>query len=162
MFNSVELNGVAQYGFAGDSTLKLRRDAAVLFSRAMSRSTARRLGRLLTGRRSSLRSLADLSGNPRRRQAPRGVVNVPLDKIVGSEGRNQDFDDAFNPRRDFLRDRWIGIAVARRRGVNLPPVDLIQVGDEYYVQDGNHRVSVAKAAGQAQIEARIVYALETD
>jgi hypothetical protein len=88
-----------------------------------------------------------------------GVVNVSLSKIVGSEGRVRDFDNTFHPLNDHTRDRWIGIAVARRNGVTLPPVELIQVGCAYYVRDGHHRISVARAAGQAEIEARIAYAL---
>jgi hypothetical protein len=78
---------------------------------------------------------------------------------VGSEGRVDDFDSAFNPLTAHTRDRWIGIAVARRQGTVLPPVELIQVGDVYYVRDGHHRISVAKAEGQAEIEARILHAL---
>jgi hypothetical protein len=83
-----------------------------------------------------------------------------LAKIVGSEGRTADFDSAFDPLRSHNRDRWIGIAAARRQGAILPPVELIQVGDTYYVRDGNHRVSVAKAAGQVEIEAQILYLLQ--
>jgi hypothetical protein len=37
----------------------------------------------------------------------------------------------------------------------LPPVSLVQVGDEYFVRDGHHRISVAKAFGQETIEARV-------
>jgi hypothetical protein len=39
--------------------------------------------------------------------------------------------------------------------VPLPPVSLIQVGDRFYVRDGHHRVSVARALGQQYIEADI-------
>jgi hypothetical protein len=53
-------------------------------------------------------------------------------------------------------ERWINIAVARDMGVVLPAVDLVQVGDVYYVRDGHHRISVAKAMEQLDIDARIV------
>jgi hypothetical protein len=45
--------------------------------------------------------------------------------------------------------------VARQLGVALPPVDVIQVEDAYFVRDGHHRVSVARAMGQQEIEAEI-------
>lgn len=89
-----------------------------------------------------------------------GVVNIPLAKIVGSENRVSDFDNTFNPLNEHNRDRWINIALTRRNGASLPPVELIQVGEEYYVRDGHHRISVAKAANQTEIEARIAFVLD--
>jgi hypothetical protein len=47
------------------------------------------------------------------------------------------------------------VAEAMYMGVPLPPVHLIQVGDVYFVRDGHHRISVAKALGQTQIEANV-------
>jgi hypothetical protein len=43
-----------------------------------------------------------------------------------------------------------------RSGISLPPVELIQVEDEFFVRDGHHRISIAKVTGQLEIEARIV------
>ena len=40
-------------------------------------------------------------------------------------------------------------------GPPLPPVDLVQVRDLYLVQDGHHRISVARALGHSAIEARV-------
>jgi hypothetical protein len=37
----------------------------------------------------------------------------------------------------------------------LPPVVLVQVGDVYFVRDGHHRISVARALGQLDIEAEV-------
>jgi hypothetical protein len=42
----------------------------------------------------------------------------------------------------------------------LPPVELIQVGDVYFVQDGHHRISVAQALGQRDVEARVMVCTE--
>jgi hypothetical protein len=81
---------------------------------------------------------------------------VPIAKIVGSEGRCGDFDRDFNPLHDHNRRRWLRIAAARRRGTPLPPVALIQLGGLYFVQDGHHRISVARALGQPDIEARVM------
>ncbi|MBA3945854.1 MAG: hypothetical protein H0X37_14960 [Herpetosiphonaceae bacterium] len=85
----------------------------------------------------------------------RGLQHVPLEKIVGSEGRYADFDRRFLPREEKLRSRWQNIDAARYLEVPLPPVDLYKVGDIYFVKDGNHRVSVARQLGQADIDAYV-------
>jgi hypothetical protein len=84
-----------------------------------------------------------------------GGRTVPLDQIRGSEGRAGDFDRDFHPLRTHTRERWVGIAEARRQGKELPPVSLVQVGGVYFVRDGHHRVSVASAFGQRTVEARV-------
>jgi hypothetical protein len=81
-----------------------------------------------------------------------GLLDVPLDKIVGSVGRYHDFSRAFRPRRESLRQRWQRTLHLRGR---LPPVDLYKVGDVYFVVDGNHRVSVARQAGALTITAHV-------
>lgn len=84
-----------------------------------------------------------------------GIQTIPLHQIRGSEGRTRDFDTAFRPLQTHNQDRWIGLATAWQKGVTLPPVELVQVGNIYYVRDGHHRISVARARGQAAIEARV-------
>jgi hypothetical protein len=73
-----------------------------------------------------------------------GLQDVPLDHIVGSVGRYQDFNRAFFPRRDDLQDRWQRIDRLVTRGGTMPPIELYKVGEVYFVRDGNHRVSVAR------------------
>ena len=80
---------------------------------------------------------------------------VPIDEIRGSEGRGEDFDADFRPLRPHSRDRWIRIAIAQQMGATMPPVELVQVGDAYFVRDGHHRISVARALGQREIDAQI-------
>ena len=82
-----------------------------------------------------------------REQVYRGMQSVPVGKIVGSVGRYQDFDRAFMPTTKGLGARWRSIAQAHYDDVDLPPVKLYQVGDTFFVLDGNHRVSVAKEQG---------------
>ena len=84
-----------------------------------------------------------------------GVRTVPIKHIRGSEGRSHDFDRDFSPLQDHTRMRWLGIAAARQAGKSLPPVSLVQVGDVYFVRDGHHRISVARAIGQCDIEAEV-------
>lgn len=85
-----------------------------------------------------------------------GQQSVVIDQIQGTEGRLGDFDDAFYPLHDRLRSRWLGVASARLAGRELPPVELTQVGGVYYVQDGHHRISVAKALGEKFIDAEVI------
>ena len=85
-----------------------------------------------------------------------GTRIVPIDQIVGSMGRCRDFDRAFNPRQTVSDKRWMSIARASYKNVSLPLVELYKVGDSYFVQDGHHRISVARANGQDFIDARVI------
>jgi hypothetical protein len=84
-----------------------------------------------------------------------GLHVVALDAIVGSVDRGRDFDRRFRPTSGRSRGRWEQIAAAARRGESLPPVDLLRVGELYFVRDGHHRVSVARALGRADIDAYV-------
>jgi hypothetical protein len=84
-----------------------------------------------------------------------GLAVVPLDAIVGTVDRMQGFDRHFRPTTPQVRARWERIAGAMRRGEAMPPVDLYRVGDVYFVKDGHHRVSVARALGRHDIDARV-------
>jgi len=97
-----------------------------------------------------------LQALPNRETRNLGLQQVPIDRIVGSSGRYRDFDLAFLPLRQQQDGRWQSIARAKRQGVRLPPPLLYQVGDAYFVEDGNHRVSVASASGQETIEANVI------
>jgi hypothetical protein len=81
---------------------------------------------------------------------------VPIDRIRGSENRCGDFDQDFRPLQGHTRERWLSVATARMSGVCLPPVELLAVGDEYYVRDGHHRISVAHTLGEQFIEATVM------
>ena len=85
-----------------------------------------------------------------------GLQSVPIRQIVGSSGRSRDFDLAYNPRRQSGDNRWINVARAYYQGTGLPPVLLYKVGEAYFVEDGNHRVSVARASGQETITASVI------
>jgi hypothetical protein len=86
----------------------------------------------------------------------RGVRTVPLERIVGSVGRYHDFDKKFRPKQHFPSERLEKIRAAIQKGKPLPPVDLYQIKDEYYVLDGNHRISAAKELGFSSIDAKII------
>jgi hypothetical protein len=84
-----------------------------------------------------------------------GHAVVPLDAIVGTVDRGRDFDRSFRPTTGRVRSRWEHIATAMRRGEAMPPVDLVRIGQIYFVRDGHHRVSVARALGHNDINARV-------
>jgi hypothetical protein len=85
-----------------------------------------------------------------------GQQLVALDAIVGTVDRARGFDRHFRPTTPQVRARWERIATAMRRGEPMPPVDLYKVGEVYFVKDGHHRVSVARALGHQTIDARVV------
>jgi hypothetical protein len=84
-----------------------------------------------------------------------GMEAVPLDRIVGSEGRYRDFDRHFLPKRDFLKNRWVSVDMAHYKDVPLPPIRIYEIGGVYFVRDGNHRVSVARSRGASMIDAEV-------
>lgn len=85
----------------------------------------------------------------------KGMQTVPIHAIVGSEGRYRDFNQAFLPKHEHLRERWERIDKARLRNETLPPIKLYQIGEVYFVRDGNHRVSVARSQGVEAIDAEV-------
>jgi len=85
----------------------------------------------------------------------RGLQNIPLDKIVGSVGRYRDFTRSFLPRTTSSRQRWARLRTLATGLRGWPPIEVFQVGDVYFVRDGNHRVSVARALGMQTIEAYV-------
>ena len=85
-----------------------------------------------------------------------GIQVVPIRAIIGSEGKTTDFDMGFHPRNEASRERWINMAMAYLSCLPLPPVQLVQVGDAYFVRDGHHRISVSGAFGQTSIDAEVI------
>jgi hypothetical protein len=84
-----------------------------------------------------------------------GLQIIPVDHIVGSVDKVRDFDPKFRPRTGRNRQRWERIAEAARRGESLPPIDVYQIGEMYFVRDGHHRVSVHRALELPSIEADV-------
>jgi hypothetical protein len=84
-----------------------------------------------------------------------GRRTVPVERIVGSVGRHGEFDRTFLPVKARVGSRWKRIDRAFHRGEELPPVVLYKIGDSYFVEDGNHRVSVASYQGVEWIDAEV-------
>ncbi len=115
-------------------------------------------GRLIPpgGGRRRLPSLEKLLAvQPAISESEGGLQDVPLSRIGGSENRADDFTGDFYPRRMWMANRWANVYayVTGREGIE--PIELIEYGGVYFVRDGNHRVSVAKALGMEFITARV-------
>lgn len=82
--------------------------------------------------------------------------SVPLPEIKGSVGRCGDFDAAFRPLRPHMRERWIATAIAIQVEEPLPAVELVQINGAYFVVDGHHRISVARAQGMVAVDAHVI------
>ncbi len=97
-----------------------------------------------------------------------GLRDVPLKQIVGSWGRYTDFTRTFFPK-DINREkeRWRKIYLLALTGQGFPPIYLYKIDQLYFVDDGNHRVSVARLMGWETIQAHVtelptVFKLTTD
>lgn len=127
------------------------------FRRARGRAALQSILARLTGGKSELLSYEDV----RRKVRASGVVSrsvqeVPLDAIVGSVGRYNDFTRTFLPKLDSDQDRWARVkAASTGTSSGLPPVELYQIGKAYFVADGHHRISVARTIGQKDIQAYV-------
>lgn len=135
----------------------LRDQLIRLFWKLRADSQRQRFWDRFTGRTSRLLNLNEVKqGNSVVARHHEGLQTIPLDRIVGSEGRDDDFDSSFRPRRENGRDRWVSVALARALGKSLPPVSLVRLGDAYFVRDGHHRISVARALQELEIEAEVI------
>jgi hypothetical protein len=125
------------------------------FRQARRQAELQQLTARITGRDTRLLSFDDVRMELRQRSPLyRGVQEVSLDSIVGSVGRYKAFTREFLPLTDSLEERWVGVdTLAVTKG--WPPIELYQVGNVYFVKDGNHRVSVAKQMELATIEAHV-------
>jgi hypothetical protein len=80
---------------------------------------------------------------------------VSINRIRGSVNRIYEFDCDFYPLTDDVAMRWLRIASMMLQGKTLPPVELIDVGDVYFVIDGHHRLSVSRMLGHIYIDALV-------
>lgn len=141
----MRIGGVGIGGAAAAARADFRRARrAHLAARALRRLCVRRPG---STRPRNLGDVAALVWRPSR------LRSIPIEAIAGSVDPTADFDAEFRPATDRVASRWESIALAHRAGVSLPPIAVLERPDGYYVMDGRHRVSVARALGQCHIEA---------
>jgi uncharacterized protein (TIGR00730 family) len=143
-----------------DPGVRFKADGA--FTQVRRRVQFRRILEFFTGAQpDSLLSFDEVRAKLKvRGQHYAGLQTIPLDKIAGSVGRYQEFNRAFLPRQEYIRERWKRIYEVAHSNEGLPPIDVYQIGEVYFVRDGHHRVSVLKELGAPSIEATVTV-LET-
>jgi hypothetical protein len=130
-------------------------DARADFQRARRAEILARALHRLPPRRGGPAALPTLEGVCALSWTGRDLRVIALQAIVGTVDATTDFGADFRPRTNRVADRWQRVALAHRRGHALPPITVVEGPDGYYVIDGRHRVSVARALGQTDIEARV-------
>jgi len=91
------------------------------------------------------------------RSANRKLIDtedIPIEQIAGTLGRQNDFDYKFRPLKGYLKDRWVNTFLSLERE-GWSPIVVHRVGDQYYVEDGHHRVSVARSLRMVYIQAKV-------
>lgn len=138
-----------------DASMRAKADDA--FSQARRRVLFRRILKFFTrAQPDSLLSFDEVRAKLKvRGQHYAGLQTIPLAKIAGSVGRYHEFNRAFLPTQEFIRERWKGVYEVAHSLEGFPAIDVYQIGDVYFVRDGHHRVSVLKELGAITIEATV-------
>lgn len=128
------------------------------FRKARSKAELQRLWGLITGKTDRLLPYDEITQRLHATGfSSKGLMEIPVDAIVGSVNRYQDFNHNFLPLHDEDRQRWASVkAIMTSPGsMGLPPIRVYKLGDAYFVLDGNHRVSIAKEMGLKMVEAYV-------
>ncbi len=127
------------------------------FNKARSKATISHILHAMTPENQNLLSLENIKKLIKpKSETYLGMKTVDIDLIIGSEGRYNDFNRTFLPKKEFIRNRWESIDKAHLKSIILPPIKLYEIGGSYFVRDGNHRVSVAKLQGVMSIDAEVI------
>ena len=124
------------------------------FNRERMRARKHSLLAALMGRSNRLKYISDPSLSAPQTKRYAGLQSLPTEKIVGTFNRTDDFDSEFRPRKGHLRDRWVNMFILLQSD-SWAPIVVHKAGDVYYVEDGHHRVSVARSMGMRFIEAEV-------
>jgi len=130
-----------------------RADARDDFERVLREARLAKLGGWLSGRASGGNRLpvlgeVTIAGGTRQEL-------VPIARIVGSVEPMTCFDRYFRPTSQLPRERFERIDIDVRNGRGMDPVELYHYGGDYYVEDGHHRVAVARALGERRVWATV-------
>lgn len=124
------------------------------FSRLQARALRSSLWPKLSGKNARLEVFPQKSPEKGPNRRFLGQKEIPLEQIIGTLNRQDDFDDQFRPLKPSLRDRWVNTHLTLE-SEGWSPILVHQVEDRYYVEDGHHRVSVARSLGMAFIQANV-------
>ncbi len=144
--------------------LFVHNQSIILFKKALFKGKLRRFFSFFTKKSVNLQSItAEISHASTYSISDCGYQSIPLKRIIGSENRCQDFDFEFSPRSVNTLNRWVKVADLFLLDEIIPPVELIQIGWNYFVRDGHHRISVAKALEKEYIDGCVrIYLLKEE
>lgn len=138
------------------NTLITPAEAVAYFQRLRRQAALTTLFGWLRGKSVNLLSYEDVRARLQAHETGRRTLeDVPIDAIVGSAGRYHEFTRGFLPGESISRSRWARVKLAMTGMSGVPPIEVYRVGGAYFVQDGNHRVSVAREMGMSTIEAYV-------
>jgi hypothetical protein len=132
-------------------------DAQTAFAREQRRRRRARAKRWLLRRPPCSGRLPSLEVSAPETRRAAGLQAIPLDSIVGTAetAKTRTFDPSFRPTASSRR-RWERLWMASRRGAPIPPISVYRLGQQHFVRDGHHRVSVAHSLGMSAIDADVV------
>ena len=131
-------------------------DSGERFRRSHNAAQIQDLLGLIRGKTTNLVSYEEVARRVKAyQQIEMGTQMIPLSQIVGSVGRYRDFTREFLPRTNISKDRWLRVDQVLNSQTGYPPIEVYKIGEVYFVRDGNHRISVARANGLTHIEAYV-------
>ena len=113
--------------------------------------------KVLKGQLPTLEVLDDILHSTRNyHEVSLGLVNIPLDQIVGTKtsGRSNSFSSNFMPILDVhteFASKWIALSKYQEEEGIADPIIAYEYMNKFYVLEGNKRVSVLKYYGAASI-----------
>jgi hypothetical protein len=84
-----------------------------------------------------------------------GIQDIPVDKIIGSENKADDFSREFYPRKLWMGPRWTTIHSLLIHNDLSEAISVFEIGGCYFLRDGHHRVSAAKALDRVFMTANV-------
>jgi len=150
-------------GTVGDVAAQAGAAASQVGAAAVRLAAERRRQAARRGRQDPLPNLFEI--HPEARTAPRrelGVLTIPVAAVRGTavEGaaqRGADFLPLPSLRGPNWQSRWQRLRAAHERLEMLPPIDVFQTDDGYWVVDGHNRIALARAVGQDDIDASVTH-----
>ena len=136
------------------SVTGLRSHLSDTFSRLQGQAWRGSLWFRLIGRNTQLEVFPEEASEMGPNRTYTGSKEIALKQIVGTLSRRGDFDRQFRPLQRYLRDRWVNTYLTLERE-GWDPILVHKVGECYYVEDGHHRVSMARWLGMTSIQANV-------
>ena len=109
----------------------------------------------LTGRNSKPMAFHEQLQHADRNRKLLGVQDIQVEQIIGTLNRDCDFDSQFRPLGKHLLERWVKTFISLQRD-EWSPIVVHKIDEQYYIEDGHHRVSVARSVCMLFITAKVL------